>query len=200
MPEGLILASASPRRVDLLRQLGVAFAVQPSGVDEIPGRGEDGTTFALRAARDKAGAVAAANPTAWVIGADTVVLLGGEILGKPLDADDARRMLRMLSGERHRVVTAVVLVAPGGGDREEMAIETGVDFRDLSDTEIDAYVASGEPFDKAGAYGIQGGAREFVRGVEGSYTNVIGLPLDEVRALLVRRRLLEAAPEQRRSP
>lgn len=199
MPEGLILASASPRRVDLLRQLGVAFTVQPSGVDETLQPGEDGVAFASRAARDKAEAVAAANPEAWVLGADTVVLVDGEILGKPCDEGDARRMLRMLSGRRHRVVTAVVLVAPRGGSREEVAIESGVEFRTLDEPEIDAYVATAEPYDKAGAYAFQGAARVFIRGVDGSHTNVIGLPLDEVRDLLARHRLLPASADQRSS-
>ena len=114
MPERLILASASPRRVDLLRQLGLTFSVQPSGVDETLRPGEEGVAFASRAARDKSEAVAAANPDAWVLGADTVVLVDSEILGKPADASDARCMLRLLSGRRHRVVTAVVLFAPAG--------------------------------------------------------------------------------------
>ena len=192
MPEGLILASASPRRVDLLRQLGVVFTVRPSGVDETLRPGEDGVAFASRAARDKAEAVSSANAEAWVLGADTVVLVDGEILGKPRDEADARRMLNLLSGRRHRVVTAVVLLAPGGGERDEMAIESSVEFRALAEHEIDAYVASPEPYDKAGAYAFQGAARAFIRAVDGSHTNVIGLPLDEVRALLLRHRLLLA--------
>jgi septum formation protein len=199
MPEGLILASASPRRVELLRQLGVAFTVQPSGVDETLLPGEDGVAFACRAARDKADAVAATNPESWVLGADTVVLVADEILGKPRDEDDARRMLRMLSGRRHRVVTAVVLVAPRGAAREQMAIESGVEFRVLAEPEIDEYVASAEPYDKAGAYAVQGAARAFIRAVDGSQTNVIGLPIDEVRDLLSRHRLLPAVPDQRSS-
>jgi septum formation protein len=200
MPDGLILASASPRRIELLRQLGAPFAVRPSGAEEMPRRGEDGVAFARRAARDKAEAVAAANPRAWVIGADTVVLLDGEILGKPRDESDARRMLRSLSGRRHRVVTAVALVAPGGVACEELAIETAVEFHILAEAEIDAYVATGEPSDKAGAYAIQGGAQAFVRAVEGSLTNVVGLPLEEVRALFLRHRLLGAAADPRGNP
>jgi septum formation protein len=199
MPAGLILASASPRRVELLRRLGVVFTVQPSGVDETLRPGEDGVAFARRAARDKADAVAAENPEAWVLSADTVVLVDGEILGKPRDEDDARRMLRLLSGRRHRVVTAVVLTAPRRGSREEMAIESGVEFHPLAEPEIDAYVATAEPYDKAGAYAFQGAARRFIRGVDGSHTNVIGLPLDEVRDLLSRHRLLAAAADPRSS-
>lgn len=200
MPERLVLASASPRRIDLLHRLEVQFSVQPSGVEEIAAPGEDGVAFARRAARDKADAVAAANPDAWVLGADTVVLADGEILGKPRDEEEARRMLRRLSGRRHRVVTAVVLLAPGGQSREESAVETVVGFRALSEHEIDAYVASGDPVDKAGAYGIQGGARAFVDGIDGSLTNVIGLPLDEVRTFLLRHGLLDGAPPMERAP
>jgi nucleoside triphosphate pyrophosphatase len=191
MPEGLLLASASPRRVALLRDLGVDFTVRPSSIEEVRRPGEDVVCFARRAAREKAEAVVEANRGAWVMGADTVVIADGEYLGKPRDGDDACRMLRLLSGRCHRVVTAVVLVAPGGLGGDELAVETLVEFRPLSDEEIAAYVASGEPFDKAGAYGIQGGAGAFVRRVEGSYTNVIGLPLDEVRTLLIRHRLLD---------
>lgn len=180
----LILGSASPRRAELLRQLGVDFAVQASDVPEEVLPSEDGVGLARRLAREKAKAVARLRPGHWVLGADTVVLLDGEILGKPTDADDAKSMLRRLSGCEHRVVTAFALVAPRGDVVCDEAVESRVEFRSLNEGEIETYVASGEPLDKAGAYGIQGAAGAFVECVEGSYSNVVGLPVDEVcRAL-----------------
>jgi septum formation protein len=190
MQARLILGSASPRRAALLRELGIDFAVHPSDVPENPMPGEDGAVFARRAARDKALAVARARPGDWVLAADTVVVLDGEILGKPRDAEDARRMLGLLSGRRHLVITAVALTSPGGRAEGEVTVQSAVEFRVLRETEIETYVAGGEPLDKAGAYAIQGGASGFVRSVAGSYSNVVGLPLDEVRALLRRHGLL----------
>jgi septum formation protein len=192
MPARLILGSASPRRVELLGSLGIEFDVRASGVAERPRAREDGREFARRAARDKAEVVAGAHPGRWVIGADTVVLADGVILGKPCDAADARRMLRLLSGRSHRVVTAVALIGADGGLRDELTVESVVEFHPLAAADIAAYVDSGEPFDKAGAYAIQGGAARFVRRVQGSYTNVVGLPVEEVRALLRRNGLLAA--------
>jgi septum formation protein len=186
----LVLGSASPRRAALLRDLGLDFVVHASDVPEIPLPGEDAVAFARRAARDKALAVARARAADWVLAADTVVAIDGEVLGKPRDDDEARRMLRTLSGRFHRVITAVVLTHPGAGAADEVAVESTVEFRVLGAGEIDAYVATGEPFDKAGAYAIQGGASGFVRSVGGSYSNVVGLPLDEVRLLLARHGLL----------
>ncbi|MGE0520851.1 MAG: nucleoside triphosphate pyrophosphatase [Candidatus Binatia bacterium] len=194
----LVLASASPRRAALLGELGVPFAVQPSDVPEMPEPGEAAAAFALRAARDKAAAVARIDPSAWVLGADTVVTVDGEIFGKPQDEADAQRMLRRLSGHAHEVVTAVVLFAPGSEFVEECAVRTGVEFRELGANEIAAYVASGEPTDKAGAYAIQGGAAGFVRRVTGSHTNVIGFPMDEVRAMLDRHGLRAPAVAESR--
>lgn len=190
MPMGIVLASASPRRAELVRQLGIPFAVHPSNVPESPAAGENGTAFARRAAREKAMAVAAQRRGDWVLGADTVVLIDGEILGKPADADDARGMLERLSGREHRVVTGFVLLRPDGTVADEIAVETVVEFRPVSPAEIDSYVATGEPQDKAGAYAIQGGAASFVHRVRGSYTNVIGLPMDELRISLERHGLL----------
>lgn len=179
----IILASASPRRRELLAGLGVRFTVQPSGVEERPWPAESPASYALRNASDKARAVAAAGrDAARILSADTIVVLGAAILEKPVDAEDARRMLRQLSGRPHQVITGLVVWEAG---RERgLAVRTEVEFRELGEDEIAAYVATGEPMDKAGAYAIQGGAAGFVRAVRGSYTNVVGLPVDEVRRLL----------------
>jgi septum formation protein len=185
-----ILGSASPRRAELLRQLGAEFAVQASDVPEEALPGEEGIPCALRLARAKANAVARARPGHWVLAADTVVLLGQEILGKPTGVEDAKRMLRRLSGREHRVVTGFALVTPFGDVVHEEAVESLVEFRRLSEADIEAYVATGEALDKAGAYGIQGAAGVFVERVAGSYSNVVGLPLDEVRRVLQERGLL----------
>jgi septum formation protein len=186
MTAALILASASPRRRALLAQLGVPFDVVPSDVPETPLPGEAPTAFAARVARDKALAVARAFPAAWVLGADTVVIVDHAALGKPVDRDDARRMLAALSARTHRVRTAVALVGPDG-HMDELGVDTTVAFRALTAAEIEAYLDTGEPFDKAGAYAVQGGAARFVARLEGSYSNVVGLPVDEVAAVLRRR-------------
>lgn len=181
----LILASRSPRRRELLRGAGFDFDVRPSTVEETASPGETPEEFARRAAREKALQVAAsAPPESLVLGADTVVVADGEILGKPANAPDAARMLRLLSGVTHRVITGVCIVrAP---DRvEALAHETTfVTFRSLDNDELQHYLASGEPFDKAGAYGIQGLASKFVTRVEGCYFNVVGLPVALVCDLL----------------
>lgn len=186
MQPRLILASASPRRRALLAELGIAFDVIPGDVPEEPAPGEAPGAFAARLARAKAEAVARAHPDAYVLGADTVVALDGAPLGKPADRADARRMLAALSGRTHTVRTAVALVGPDGRVDEAQACTT-VEFRALGMAEIEAYLDSGEPFDKAGAYAVQGGAGAFVRRLEGSYSNVVGLPVVEVAALLARR-------------
>ncbi|MDX2165603.1 MAG: Maf family protein [Deltaproteobacteria bacterium] len=189
---GLILGSASPRRARLLGELGVAFRVAASDVPEVPAPGETAAQFAARAAREKGAAVAALHAADWVLAADTVVTVEGAILGKPVDDADARRMLRQLSDRVHEVLTAVALFAPGAGCVEEGLGRSTVEFRSLSDDEIAAYVAGGEPADKAGAYAIQGGAAGFVTRVTGSLTNVIGLPTELVAALLERHGLAAA--------
>ena len=182
----LILASASPRRRELLGQLGIPFDVVPSDVPEVAEPGESPADFARRVARAKASDVAHGRPGAFVLGADTVVIASGVMFGKPADRADARRMLTRLSGSTHRVLTAVALIGPEG-TVDELAVETAVEFRPLSEAEVEAYLDSGEPFDKAGAYAVQGGAAQFVTRIEGSYSNVVGLPLDEVTTLLRRR-------------
>lgn len=181
----LILASSSPRRQELLRNAGFKFVVRPSKIREAPRRGEAAEEYARRAAREKALDVASSSlQNNVVLGADTVVVADGEILGKPADARDARRMLRLLAGSTHRVVTGVCIVhAP---DRVEALNHqtTFVTFRSLVEKEVRDYVSSGEPFDKAGAYAIQGLASRFVTRIEGCYFNVVGLPVPMVYELL----------------
>jgi septum formation protein len=188
-----VLASASPRRRELLGRLGMPFEVRPVDADETPRPGESAEALVVRLALAKARA--AAQPGEVALGADTAVTLDGEILGKPADADDARKMLAALSGREHEVWTGVAVVALPtelGPARElARACRTTVRFRLLDDAEIDAYVASGESVDKAGAYAIQGGAAPFVDAVDGELTNVVGLPLPLVVDLLDE---LEAVP------
>jgi septum formation protein len=174
----LVLASSSPRRQELLQRAGFEFEVRPSGAEEVRRSGESAEDFACRAAREKALAVAASSPPgSLVLGADTVVVTGDLILGKPSDRNDAARMLRMLSGASHRVVTGVCLVS-APAQIEAVAHETTmVTFRDLEEGEIGDYVGSGEPLDKAGAYAIQGLGSRFVTRIEGCYFNVVGLPI-----------------------
>jgi septum formation protein len=180
-----ILASASPRRKELLRAAGFKFQARPSSAEPPPRPGESPAAYARRAARAKASSVAASAPAGTlVLGADTIVVEGNHILGKPVDAADAARMVRKLSGRVHRVVTGVCLVrAP----RRVVALRhetTRVRLRKLSEAEIREYVESGEPLDKAGAYGIQGRASKFIRGIEGCYFNVVGLPVPLVYEML----------------
>ena len=176
----LILASASPRRAELLRAAGLAFTVRVADVDETVQAGETPDAYVLRLAQEKAQAVA--QPGELVLGADTTVVVGEEIAGKPTDAADARRMLRLLSGAWHEVLTSVALVR----DAQVLArlAVTRVKFAPLSDREIDWYLATGEPFDKAGAYGIQGYASRFIEQIEGNYANVVGLPVQLVYQML----------------
>lgn len=185
-PVRLVLASSSPRRRELLATLGVEFEVRPADADETPRAGEAPEPLVLRLALAKARA--AARPGELVLGADTIVALDGEPLGKPADAGEARAMLARLSGRHHQVWTGVALVernATGARERA-LAVVTDVVFRSLEPAEIDAYVASGEPLDRAGAYAIQGGAAAFVASVDGSWSNVVGLPVGAVRGLLAR--------------
>jgi septum formation protein len=178
----LILASASPRRRELLRRAGIPFRVRRVEVDESTRPGESPRRHVLRLAREKA--AAARRPGEEVLAADTVVVIDNRILGKPRDARDAARMLRMLSGRVHRVLTGVCLLTPAASRSE--VVETRVWFRRLTRAEIAAYVASGEPFDKAGAYAIQGLASKFVKRIDGCYCNVVGLPVSRVYAMLSR--------------
>jgi septum formation protein len=183
----LVLASASPRRRELLTQAGFSFEVRPAHIPEDPRDSEDPIAYVTRLAREKAEAVFRelsidGSDSLVVLGADTTVTLDNHILGKPEDAADAARMLRMLSGRSHHVITGVAVVAARGA---EVAAEvTAVRFLTLTDAEIAAYVATGEPMDKAGAYAIQGVAARWIPRVEGCYFNVVGLPLALVSTLL----------------
>jgi septum formation protein len=179
----LILASGSPRRQELLRNAGIEFELFPADIVEDRNPGEAPLDYALRMAKEKALKVAARFPNDYVLGADTIVIVDGQVLAKPRDSQDAERMLAMLSGRGHQVKTAVSLIAPGGYT-ETCSCTTAVYFRRLDKAEIQEYVASGEPLDKAGAYAIQGGAAQWVIRLEGEISNVIGLPVPLVAELL----------------
>jgi septum formation protein len=180
-PGSLLLASASPRRAALLRQIGLAFDVQPAALDERVLPGESPEAYVLRLARAKAAAVAA--PGRITLGADTAVVCDGQILGKPADAADNLAMLARLSGRAHQVHTAIALQAEGRS--HALGVVTEVWFRQLSEREMQAYAAQGEGSDKAGGYGIQGIGGVFVSRIRGSYSAVVGLPLAELEVLLV---------------
>lgn len=184
MPQTLILASSSPRRRDLLSSLGLQFQVVIPEIREIPSPHETARDFALRVAEKKALIVGDQFPQAWVIGADTVVVLEGEILGKPQDRDDAKRMLQQLANREHIVVTGYVLVNVADGKKAGGVEETRVKIDSLEEREIDWYVNTGEPLDKAGGYAIQGKGAFMVEWIEGSYTNVVGFPLCQIMRLL----------------
>ena len=189
--EPLVLASASPRRAALLAGAGRAFEVVPANVDERRQPGEPAHEYVDRLARAKAAAVVGRHPGRIVIGADTAVVIDGTVLGKPRDADDAAGMLRRLSGRAHRVLTGV---AVRRDQRCVSAVEsTVVHFTELDDAQISWYVGTGEPSDKAGAYGLQGNGARFVTRIEGSRSNVVGLPLDRLDRLLAQ---LGTAAEQ----
>ncbi len=176
----IVLASASPRRAELLASAGIRVRTLPSRIDESPVEGESPEEHALRLAAEKAREVASGGNGRYFIAADTIVVSEGEIMGKPVDAADAERMLRKLSGAVHEVITAYTVLDAVTGREITEAIRTLVYFRPLRDEEIHGYIASGCPFDKAGAYAIQGAAAQMIRRIEGSYTNVVGLPLCEV--------------------
>ena len=178
----LVLASRSPRRVDLLSRAGYRFDVEPADIDESRFAGETPRELVLRLARGKAAAVAPRHPGAIVLGADTLVVVDGVVLGKPDDDADAARMLRRLSGRAHEVLTGVALRAGRRGC--DGVQSTRVVFRALSRDDVAWYVAAGESADKAGGYSIQGRASRFVTRIEGSYTNVVGLPIELVDGLL----------------
>ncbi len=189
----LILASASPRRVELLRQVGVPFIAVPSLVEE-NGTAVKPAELAVELAMGKALEVAGRVTGHWVLGADTVVVVEGEILGKPMDEKDAARMLRLLSGRPHFVTTGFAVVDPAGGTAHSQAPTTEVRVKTISENEISGYIATGEPFGKAGAYAVQGIGAFLVEGLKGSYTNVVGLPLFHVLEALVRTGAVERFP------
>jgi septum formation protein len=189
----LVLASASPRRQELLRNAGIQFTVHPTHIDEQPRPGESARDCAERLAREKALAAFRRQPDKPVLGADTIVVVDDEILGKPRDEADAMRMLRLLSGRTHQVITGVCLMGPrlrtgnqklGTGYEDTRSETTRVTMTTLSDDDIRSYIASGEPMDKAGAYAIQGRASRWIPRIEGDYFNVVGLPLALVWRML----------------
>ena len=213
----LILASASPRRQDLLRNAGISFTAQPADIDETPLPGESARECAERLAQEKALAVWRTHPQDVVLGADTIVVVDETILGKPIDGEDAARMLRLLSGRVHSVITGVCVVQPADGGQLPVASEdaggdaphaptefkvlrtesrelrtasetTLVTMNELSESEIRDYVTTGEPMDKAGAYAIQGRASRWIPQIEGDYSNVVGLPVALVYRMLSRLR------------
>ena len=204
----LILASSSPRRQELLREIGIPFGVHAANINEDQLAGEAPIAYALRLAGEKAQVVSKQYPQSYVLGADTIVVVDGEVLGKPTDHADAVRILRRLSGRAHEVTTAVSLIAPNiaapnipspskaaprtaapslaaqGTLAETRASTTKVYFREIAEAEIQQYVAGGEPMDKAGAYAIQGGASRWTDRIEGEFSNVVGLPLSLVTEML----------------
>jgi len=187
----LVLASASPRRQELLHNAGISFTVQPADIDETPLPGESPRECAERLAREKAVAIWREHPHELVLGADTVVAIDRVILGKPADAADAERMLRLLSGRVHEVTTGVCLSrsradsqTTGKPEIVSSSETTLVTMIDFSDDEIRAYIATGEPMDKAGAYAIQGGASRWIPRIDGDYSNVVGLPVARVVRML----------------
>lgn len=181
----LILASSSPRRRDLLTKAGLFFDVVPAEIPEEHRPGESAKEFAERLAREKAQAVASRHPQAYVLGADTIVVVDNEIFGKPSGSADAERMLRALSARAHEVITAVCLIAPDGGIHTESE-STRVHFGELSEADIRSYVATGEPLDKAGAYAGQGIASRWIERVDGDYLTMVGLPVARVWRMLQR--------------
>jgi septum formation protein len=212
----LFLASASPRRQELLRNAGIPFIVQPADIDETPRSNESPRNCVERLAREKALAVFATRPSDCVLGADTIVVIDETILGKPRDADDAARILRLLSGRTHQVITGVCLAGAVASSQLPVASKTGtpisplstnktpttgnwqlatasettlVTLNELSDDDIRAYIATGEPMDKAGAYGIQGIASRWIPRIEGDYSNVVGLPVALVWKMLRERKI-----------
>ena len=188
-PGTLVLASGSPRRREILTRMGLEFEIRPPDLDETALAGESPEALVVRLARGKAQAIAdvlLAGPRRWVLGSDTVVVLGQDIIGKPADEGDAVAMLGRLTGQTHRVITGIAVIDAREGGALAEAVSSEVVMRPADEEEIRAYVATGESLDKAGAYALQGGGRRFVTRVVGSESNVIGLPMDETRELLGR--------------
>lgn len=194
--EPLVLASASPRRTELLRSMGLAFEVVPSNANESGSFGMAPSAAALNWSREKADLVANLHPNVWVLAADTIVVLEDRILGKPSGLEEATAMLGQLSGKVHRVITGICLMRNDRRFERMEGVETEVRFKQLTGKEIEAYVLTGEPLDKAGAYGIQGMGAFMVESIDGSYTNVVGLPLCKTLSWLLEQKVIEPrAPE-----
>lgn len=175
-----ILASASPRRIELLHLLGLRFEIMPSQVEESFIEGETPREHVLRLSREKAEGASAKYPDAWVMGADTIVLINGEVLGKPRTPEEAGEMLRALSGRVHTVYTGFTVIKKSAAYLISNAVQSSVRFREIREDEIAWYIQSEEPYDKAGGYAVQGMGAFFIKEIHGSYTNVMGLPLCEV--------------------
>lgn len=186
LPARLILASASPRRTELLKLTGLDFEVLPSGIDESVGEQEKPDAHVLRLAVAKAQALANHHPRAWVLGADTTVAVDDELLGKPVNIRQAKAMLKKLSGRWHRVFTGITLICQAKGCVFSEVVASDVLFRKITAVEIARYAATPEPYDKAGGYALQGQGAFFIQEIHGSYTNVIGLPLCETAEILKR--------------
>ena len=180
----IILASSSPRRSELLRNAAIPFRVKPGHVPESPNPGESPRDYCQRLALEKARAVQPHFPDCFILGADTVVIVDEHLLEKPQGNEDATRMLRMMTDRAHLVTTGVCLIEPGGKAEDVRSETTEVTFTDMSDSEIRSYVATGEPMDKAGGYGIQGVASRWVKKVDGCFYNVMGLPISLVYRML----------------
>jgi len=178
----LVLASASPRRAELLHQIGVSFLQRPADIDETPHQGEKPQDYALRMALEKASAIAKHESGKVILASDTTVTIKDEILGKPEDKADFVRMMQLLSGQEHQVLTAVAVCRAEA--KESCVSLSKVQFAELSQAQINTYWETGEPADKAGGYGIQGKGGQFVRHIEGSYSGIVGLPLFETAKLL----------------
>ncbi len=187
----LILASQSPRRRYLLEQAGIEFSVIPSSFDESSIRLSSPDSYVQQLAESKAREISEKYPASWVIGADTIVLIDGTILGKPGSKSEARAMLQRLSGKIHQVLTGYCICCQSAGRSFSDTVKTEVQFKKLSKQEIDWYLKSGEPFDKAGAYAIQGIGTFLVRRINGSYTNVVGLPVCEVVEYLINEKIVK---------
>jgi septum formation protein len=193
----LVLASASPRRRELLGLVGISFEIIPSQIEESELGGADPALTARSYARQKAEAVARQEgdrADRWYLGVDTIVILDRQVLGKPADRDQAREFLRQLSGRQHQVITAYCLLRPQGRELWEKAISSQVKIRGLAPAEIEAYLDTDEPYDKAGAYAAQGVGASLIVAIEGSYTNVVGLPLAELTLDLLRLGIIEPKP------
>jgi septum formation protein len=192
----LILASASPRRRELLTQAGLVFTIVPSRTTEEVWPAEAPQDYVVRVAEEKAREVATRHPHAWILAADTIVEIDGKILGKPRDEADGSRMLQLLSGRSHHVMTAFIILHAERQETAHQLVTSTVTFKTLSAAQITSYLATGEPADKAGAYAVQGLGGDLVQGVAGSYTNVVGLPMDEVLTALQTLGLVETNPNE----
>lgn len=191
----LILASKSPRRNDLLEQAGLTFSIIPSDFDESSVTISDPELYVKTLAKSKAIDISKKHPDSWVLGADTIVLIDGSILGKPGSKDEARSMLKQLSGKTHQVITGYCLCCQTKNNIISETVKTDVRFKTLRDAEIEWYIQTGEPFDKAGAYAIQGIGAFLVESINGSYSNVVGLPVCEVMEFLIKEGVVELNPE-----